>query len=96
MTTMTDELLQRVWEHQRRARFNEKPKSLSLTRDEWMRLLSEASPVSGYVTFGPRRAKRFMGIPIRVRNYDRERAKKWHGPGAILTVGSHSLGSYGS
>lgn len=96
MTTMTDELLQRVWEHQRRARFNEKPKSLSLTRDEWVRLMKEADPVSMYVAFGRRRTLYFMGIRIRVRHYERERAKKWHGPGAIQTIGDQSLGSYGS
>jgi hypothetical protein len=83
MTTMTDELVQRIWDHQRRARFNEKPKTLSMQYGEWVRLLAECTPGTDVVTFGPGTTKRFMGVRVRLRNYDRERTKKWHGAGAM-------------
>lgn len=86
MTTMHDQLAQRIWEHQRRAPFNKKPKTLSLRHDEWIRLLQECSTARDQIQYGPGTTKRFMGIRLRIRNYERERKTKWHGPGAQITA----------
>lgn len=58
------------------------PKRLSVSVEHGLQLRAEAAPSICTIDYR-NRTVRFCGIPVRVRNYKRERAKKWHGAGAM-------------
>lgn len=58
------------------------PKRLSIGIQELPVFKSEVAPGTAFLSVTRRNAIRFCGLPLRVRDYARERRPKFHGPGA--------------
>lgn len=59
------------------------PKRMSLPREDKLKLMAEMTP-RGMAYFGWRGGLHFCGVPLRIRNYERERQPKHYGPGPML------------
>jgi hypothetical protein len=69
------------------------PKRLSLALSQYPELVKETTSAGPFFDFTPRGATRFCGIRLRVRDYKRERTKKWYGAGPMLITHTLAIGS---